>query len=147
MAIGPVISYPIPAYANVPIRAEFYKPKRFVISNITLGVTTTVTTTANLDYVLGQLVRLIIPPSYGTRQLNEQEGYVIAIPAANQVTLDINSTGFDPFINSAATTKAQILAIGDVNSGYQSATGRTIPTVNGNTQINIPGSFINISPQ
>lgn len=142
-----VISYPIPPYSNVPIQPEFYQPRRFVISAITLGVTTTVTTTVNMDYVIGQLIRLIIPPSYGTRQLNEQEGYVLAIPASNQVTLNINSTGADPFVNSSATTKAQILGIGDVNSGYQSATGRSISTVNGNTQIGIPGSFINISPQ
>jgi hypothetical protein len=141
-----VISYPIPPYANVPIAPQYYQPSRFVISAITLGITTTITTTEDLDYVIGQLVRLIIPPSYGTRQLNEQQGYVIAIPAANQVTLDINSQSFDPFVNSSATTKAQILAIGDINTGYQSSTGRSIPTINGNTQIAIPGSFINTSP-
>lgn len=141
-----VISYPIPPYSNVPIEPQFYQPRRFVISAISLGTTTTVTTTQDMDYVIGQLVRLIIPPTFGTRQLNEQQGYVIAIPADNQVTLDINSQGFDSFVNSSATTKAQILAIGDINSGYQSSTGRSIPTVNGNTQISIPGSFINISP-
>lgn len=142
-----VISYPIPAYSNVPIQPEFYQPRRFVISAISLGLTTTITTTLNMDYVIGQLVRLIIPPTFGTRQLNEAQGYVIAIPSANQVTLDINSQGFDPFINSLATTKAQILAIGDVNTGYVSSTGRSIPTIDGDTQIEIPGSFINISPQ
>ena len=141
-----VISYPIPPYSNVPIQPEFYQPRRFVISAITLGVTTTVTTTLDMDYVIGQLVRLIIPPSYGIRQLNEAQGYVIAIPASNQVTLNINSQGMDAFKTSTATTKAQILAIGDINSGYASATGRSIPTVNGDTQIEIPGSFINISP-
>lgn len=118
-----------------------------MISAITLGQTTTITTTAAMDYVIGQLVRLIIPPSYGTRQLNEQQGYVIAIPSATQVTLDIVSLGMDPFINSSATTKAQILAIGDINTGYVSTTGRSRPTIDGDTQINIPGSFINISPQ
>lgn len=142
-----VISFPIPPYSNVPIEPQFYQPSRFVISAITLGATTTVTATTNMNYVVGQLVRLLIPPTFGTRQLNEQEGYVIAIPASNQVTLNINSTGYDPFVSSLATTKAQILAVGDVNSGYSSTTGRSIPTVNGNTQIEIPGSFINISPQ
>lgn len=142
-----VISYPIPAYSNVPIQPEFYQPRRYVISGITRGVTTTITTTQNMDYVIGQLVRLIIPPSYGTRQLNEQQGYVIEIPAANQVTLNINSQSFDSFINSSATTKAQILAIGDINTGYVSTTGRSIPTLNGDSQIEVPGSFINISPQ
>lgn len=142
-----VISYPIPAYSNVPIQPENFQPRRFVISAITRGLTTVVTTTLDMDYVIGQLVRLIIPPSFGIRQLNESQGYVIEIPAANQVRLDIDSRGMDAFVSSSATTKAQILGIGDVNSGYQSSTGRSIPTIDGNTQITVPGSFINISPQ
>jgi hypothetical protein len=135
-----VISYPIPAYSNLPIDADFYQPSRFVISNITRGQTTTVTTTQDTNYVIGQLIRFIIPPSYGIRQLNEQEGYVIAIPSSNQVTVNIDSTQMDAFINSSATTKAQILAIGDINSGPVN-TGRT------NNTTFISGSFINISPQ
>ena len=142
-----VISYPIPAYSNVPIQPENFQPRRFVISAITRGLTTVVTTTLDMDYVIGQLVRLIIPPSFGIRQLNEMQGYVIEIPAANQVRLDIDSRGMDAFVSSSATTKAQILAIGDINTGYVSSTGRSIPTIDGNTQIEIPGSFINISPQ
>lgn len=136
-----VISYPIPAYSNVPIQADFYQPSRFQISAISLGITTTVTATADMNYVIGQLVRFIIPPTFGTRQLNERQGYVIGLPAVNQVTVDINSTGMDAFINSAATTKAQILAIGDINSGVLNSSGRRS---NGTY---ILGSFINISPQ
>lgn len=136
-----VISFPIPPYANVPIQAGFFQPSRFVISNVALGITTTVTTTKNINYVLGQLVRLIIPPTFGCRQLNESTGYVLSIPAANQVVLDINSSrNVDPYKSSPATTVAQILAVGDINSGITSSTGRNIPSTN------IPGAFINISP-
>jgi hypothetical protein len=135
-----VISYPIPPYSNLPINAQYYEPSRFVISAITLGSTTTITTTINNNYVIGQLVRLIIPPSFGTRQLNEQEGYVLSIPSANQVVLDIYSVGFDPFINSLATTQAQILAIGDIGNGTINSSGRS------QTGTFIPGAFINISP-
>jgi len=134
-----MISYPIPAYANVPIQADFYQPSRFVISAITLGETTTVTTTENMNYALGQLVRLIIPPQFGTRSLNERQGYVIAIPSTTQVTIGIDSQGMDAFINASARTKAQILAIGDINSGPINM-GRT------NNTTYIQGSFINISP-
>lgn len=136
-----VISYPIPAYSNVPIEPQFYQPSRFVISAITLGLTTTVTTTESMNYVLGQLVRLIIPPQFGTRELNEQQGYVISIPGATQVTLNINSQGMTPFINASSPTKAQILAIGDINTGPQNTSGRT------QNITYIQGSFINISPQ
>jgi len=132
---------PVPYGTNFPINAQYYQPSRFVISNITLGETTTVTTTDNINYVVGQLCRLLIPPSYGCYQLNEVDGYVISIPAANQVVLDIDSSkNVNAFHSSSATTVPQILAIGDVNTGIISTTGRNIPSTN------IPGAFINISP-
>jgi hypothetical protein len=130
---------PIAAYNNVPIHTEYYQPKFFFISNITLGQTTTVTTTANQDYVIGQECRLIIPPTNGCRQLNEKTGFVISIPSTTQVVLDIDSSrNVDAFQTSSATTQPQILAIGDINTGAINK-GRT------NNGTYIPGSFINIS--
>jgi len=136
-----VISYPIPPYSNVPINAEYYEPNRFVITAITQGQTTIVTTSVDQNFVIGQLVRLIIPPPYGIRQLNEQEAYVISIPAANQVELAIDSSFMDPFKSSTFTTQPQILPIGDIGNGTQNSTGRI------STGTFIPGSFINISPK
>lgn len=141
-----VISFPTPPYSNPPIEPQFYQPQVFVISAIALGYQTTVTTSVNHDYVIGQLVRLLIPSKYGSRLLNEQEGFVIAIPASNQVTLDINSFGVDAFISSPtflpyqSQTLPQIAAIGDQNSGPLNANGRSP------TQTFIDGSFLNISP-
>ena len=142
-----VISYPIPAYSNLPINAQYYQPSQFFISAVTLGTSTTVTTTVNNNYVIGQLVRLIIPPSFGCRQLNGATGYVLSIPNPNQVVLSINSSqNVDAFQSSPAITQPQILAIGDINTGVTSSTGRSIPTTNYNTNTGIPGAFINISP-
>lgn len=138
--INPVISFPIPAYANVPIQPQFYKPRFWFISTITRGITTLVTTTANQDFVVGQLIRFIIPPSFGIRQLNEMEGYVITINSTTQVIVAIDSSKMDPYKSSSATTKPQILAIGDIGNGPINSTGRQ------NTGTFIPGSFINISP-
>jgi ABC-type Fe3+-hydroxamate transport system substrate-binding protein len=136
-----VISYPIPPYSNVPIQAQYYAPNFFFISAISLGTTTTVTSTETLNFVIGQLVRLLIPPTFGCRQLNEQEGYVLSIPAANQVVISIDSSqNVDPFISSAATTKPQIIPVGDVNTGVTNSSGPM------NQGTFIPGSFINISP-
>lgn len=144
MTIGPVISYPIPPYANVPIMAQFFEPSRFVISAISLGQTTTITTTVNHNYVLGQEVRLLIPNAYGSYQLNETQSYVINIPAANQVILQLNSTLANLFIATPIpafnTAHPQILAIGDTNSGSLNASGRF------STGTFVPGAFINISP-
>lgn len=137
----PVISYPIPPYSNPPIMPQFYSPSQFFISNIALGQTTIVTTTVNHNYVIGQECRLVIPFSFGCIQLNEKTGLVLSIPSSNQVELNINSQmNVDAFQTSSATTQPQILAIGDINNGIVSSTGRNIPTTN------IPGSFINISP-
>lgn len=136
-----VISYPIPAYSNVPIHAEYYQPRRFVISAITRGFVTTITTTLNTDYVIGQLVRLIIPAVNGAIQLNGQQGYVIAIPSPNQVVLDISSKLANNFVAAVGPVQPQILALGDVNSGAINSSGRR------NNGTYIPGSFINISPQ
>ncbi len=138
--IGPVISYPIPAYSNVPINAEFYQPNQFFISTIANGTTTTVTTTANQNFVVGQLVRFIIPPSFGIRQLNEQQGYVIQINSSTQFVVQIDSSMMDTFKTSSATTQPQVIPIGDIANGQLNSSGRS------NTGTYIPGSFINISP-
>jgi len=137
-----VISQPIPAYQNLPIRADFYEPSQFFISAITVGQPDTiVTTSVNHNYVIGQEVRLLIPPSFGSRGLSGQTGIVIEIPSANQVTLNIVSVGVDAFIASTNTTQsAQIVAVGDINTGVTNANGRQM---NGTY---IPGSFVDISP-
>jgi len=131
---------PIAPYSNLPIEPQFYMPSKFVITDITLGDPTIVTTEENHNYVIGQLVRLLIPSSFGTYQLNEQTAYVIAIPANDQVTLDISSVDMNSFVSSTATTKPQIVAVGDANSGAINSNGRT------NNTTYILGSFINISP-
>lgn len=151
MAYYPVIGGPIAPYSNLPIEPQFYQPSQFVITGIALGGTTIVTMangTNNVapNYVIGQLVRLIIPPKYGSRQLNEKFGYVISLPTTSSVEIDINSVAVDPFIASPtflpnqSRTPPQILAIGDVNTGVINANG---PKFEGTY---IPGSFIDISP-
>lgn len=135
-----MVSGPIPPYNNPPIDPQFYKPRSYDISAISLGITTTITTDVDHDYVIGQEVRLIIPPTFGTRELNGVTGFVIAIPADDEVVLNIYSIGMNQFIASSVPNKAQILAIGNINTGSINASGRFI------TATFIPGSFQNISP-
>lgn len=138
----PVISNPVAYLNNLPINSDYYQPSQFFISAVTLGQTTTVTTSVNNNYVVGQQVRLLIPNGYGCTGLNGLSGYVISLPAANQVQISINSSNQNAFISAGLPTQAQIVAIGDVNYGYVSTTGLSIPFSN----FNVPGSFINISP-
>jgi hypothetical protein len=137
--MGTVLSAPIPPFQNLPIRANFYNPSRFVISDITLGQTTVITATEDMDYVVGQLVRLIIPAPYGTTQLNDRQGYVISLPSDDQVEIDIDSSQMNAFISVSAHQQPQILPIGDVNSGVINNNGRIA------VGIAIPGAFINVS--
>jgi hypothetical protein len=99
-----VVSYPIPPFQNVPIHAEFYLPSRFVISAVLRGKTTLVTTTINHNYVTGQLVRFIIPPSFGIRQLNEQSGYIIPWPNSYQPTMNLTPTNGTPLYTTNLLT-------------------------------------------
>lgn len=136
-----VISYPIPAYQNLPIDSDFYLPQRFVISAISLGLTTTVTTSTDHNYVVGQQVRLIIPSNCGSYQLNESQGYVLSIPANNQVVISIDSLrNINSFVYQSTPTQPQILAIGDINYGAINSSGRV------SNITFIPGSFRNVSP-
>lgn len=134
---------PTPAQSNPPIHPEYYKPKQFDISDITLGIVTTITTFLDNDYVIGQLVRVLIPYGYGCVQLNGQTAYVIRIPETNQVVLEIDSQNYDSFDPSYNhnLTRPQIIAIGDIANGSINTNGRI------NNATYIPGSFQNISPQ
>jgi len=135
-----MLSGPTPPYSNPPIQPQNFKPSRFVISGIVLGTDTTVMTMSNMNYVLGQQVKLLIPSGYGCTQLNEASGYVIQIVSPTQVVVNIDSSfGVNEFIAYPGRTSPEILAIGDINSGIISSTGRFIPSTN------VPGAFINIS--
>lgn len=134
-------SGPTPPYNNPPIKPQYFQPSKFFISNVSLGQTTIVTTTVNNNYVIAQLVRLLIPETSGCFQLNEKLGYVLSIPSSNQVEVGIDSSkNVNLFVSSTSPTQPQIVAVGDINSGITSSTGVNIPSTN------IPGSFINISP-
>jgi|SRR5271163_523989 len=137
---------PIAPESNPAIMPQWFQPSSFPITAISYGVSTTVTTAPVFgvlnNYVVGQLVRLEIPPFYGSGQLSGQLGYVVGIPGVNQFTLNINtSQGYDAFISSPVygPTPPQAIAVGENSSG-QINTGRS-----GNATY-IPGSFQNISP-
>lgn len=128
----------VPAFNNPPIEPQNYQPRNFMISAVSLGYPTTVTTTVDHNYVVGQLVRLLIPPTFGCRQLNGQEAYCIGVPAANQMQLAINSNGDDAYIASSASTQAQTVAVGNIAGGAFNSIPSSQTTY-------ISGSFINIS--
>lgn len=141
------ITGPIAPESNPPIEPLWFLPSNFKISAISTGSTTTVTTIASAsapstnNFVVGQLVRFNITPTYGIQEINGKTGYVISKPTANQVVVDINSSKFSQFVPSPSygPTPPQICAVGDIGSGPINATSRSQQTF-------ISGSFINVSP-
>jgi hypothetical protein len=133
---------PVPPENNPPINPQYFAPSVFFITALTLGSNTLITTNINHNYVIGQLIRTLIPDPYGTYQINEQTGYVVSIPSANQVLVTINSVNADTFISNPTLSlqKPQIVAVGDIANGTTNGTGRS------NNGLYVPGAFINISP-
>lgn len=132
---------PISPERNPPIEIQNYQPSVFRIADISLGQTTSITTTVSHNYSVGSQIRILIPMQFGSRGLDGVSGFVTAITSATVVLTDIFSLGVDAFISSPSyyTTPAQITAIGDRNNGVISSTGRVgVSTL-------IPGSFSNIS--
>ena len=112
---------------------NLYFPGRAAISAITLGTTTTVDTAIAHNFKVGQEVAFRIPQAWGTVELNSLPntltpgspvyGYVIAVTDYNTVVVNIDSsamTAFTSNVSFAGTpgrSFAQIVAVGDVNTG------------------------------
>jgi hypothetical protein len=137
----PLIFGPIAPENNPPIHPEFFKPREYNIASIVNGQTTLVTTTLSHDYVVGQLVRLLIAQPFGARQFNEQTAYIINIPSNTSMILALDSSSFDLFVPNPtlSTTQPQVVAVGDVNTGHINLSPKY-------THPDIPGSFRNTSP-
>lgn len=110
-----------------------YSPGVSFIDAITTGTTTTVTTTAPHNFVVGQEIAFRIPTAWGTTQLNSLPnntipgspiyGYVTSVTSSTVFVCSINSTGFtafnsnQPFASYAGQNFPQVVAVGDVNTG------------------------------
>lgn len=150
-----------------------YLPGQNVISAITTGTTTTITTTSNHNYVVGQEVAFRIPSVWGTTQLNSLPnaqtpgspvyGYVTSVTSNTIFVCSINSTGYTAFNSNPTVAQAigltfpQVVAVGDVNSGGAAYSGGALypspsfPTSSGGiSTINGPaisGAFVNNTAQ
>lgn len=134
---------PIAPQNNPPIDPQYYKPLSYTIANIVSGLTTTVTVTPSFGvsntYVVGQTIRFVIPLVFGMRQLNGLQTIVTQV-LGNTFVVPIDSRYFDSYIPSPpyAPTPAQVVAVGDINSGLTNVDPKNVGTV-------IPGSFVNVS--
>jgi hypothetical protein len=164
---------PAGAFVRQVLSPWLYLPGVNFITALTLGATTTVTTSTPHNYVVGQEIAFRIPASYGTTQLNSLPNntipgspvyyYVTSITSNTVFVCNAVSTGYTAF-NSNQTvasvpglTLPQVIAVGDVNTGgvqfsggalYPSPVFPTfsggVPTINGPA---IQGAFVNNTAQ
>lgn len=166
---------PTGAFVKKVLYPHLYAPGVAIISAITVGSTTTIDTTSAHNFYVGQEVAFRIPSSWGTTELNSLPnsvtpgspiyGVVTTVTDYNTVVVDINSTSYtafnsnQPFSDVAGQSFAQILAVGDFNTGgVQPSAGSalypplyTMPI--GTTRVNsingpgIQGAFFNNTRQ
>ena len=157
---------PAGAFVKKVLYPFLYAPGESVISALSLGSTTVVTTTAPHNLVVGSQVAFRVPSAWGTTQLNSLPdvaipgspvyGYVVAVGSSTQFTVSINSSSYTAFNTNPSVASVpglsfpQVVAVGDVNSGgVQISSGSALypsPSVNGVTTINGPaiqGAFVN----
>lgn len=161
---------PAGAYVQKVLYPYLYAPGVAFIEAISLGASTTVTTTSAHNFVVGQEVAFRIPSLWGTVQLNSlPNGVIPGNPLYYYVTSVTNSTTFVCNAVSSSFTAfntnqtvasvpglsfPQVVAAGDVNSGgVQLSAGSALypsPVVNGVSTINGPaiqGAFVNNTRQ
>lgn len=166
---------PATAFVKKVLYPYLYAPGASYISAISLGSTTTIDTTTAHNFVVGQEVAIRVPSVWGTTQLNSLPntqipgspiyGYVVAVTDYNTVVVNINSSSYtafnsnQPFLSFSGQQFAQIVAVGDINTGgVQISSGSqlypppyTVPI--GTTRINtingpaIQGAFFNNTSQ
>lgn len=122
-----------------------YYPFVCDIDSVSQSEIVIVETTVPHGFEIGNTVQFFIPPQYGMRQLNGLKGIVIAIPADDQIEVDIDTSNFDAFVMPTPPAfvvidPAQVAGIGDVNYGNLSPGGRPI------LPMTVPGAFLNQPP-
>lgn len=119
-----------------------YLPGTTFITAITTGTTTTIDTTDAHNFRVGQEVAFRIPSQWGTVELNSLPntlspgspvyGYVISVTDYNTVIVNIDSSAMTAFTSNQTVASvpglsyAQIVAVGDVNSGGETISSGSV---------------------
>ena len=94
----------------------YFSPKERVITSISQAVNAVVVFAAPHEFTVGQVVRFKVPAinnsaAYGMTQISGLSGSVLAVDAAaNSITVDIDTSGFSPFVFPLTTATNMQLA-------------------------------------
>lgn len=79
-----------------------YYPRRRYITAITQATQAVVTLSVTHGYIVGQLIRMVVPAAYGMIQMDGLQATIVAIntntSSGNTITLNINSSAFTAFV-------------------------------------------------
>ena len=142
--ISPLFTGPLAPERNPEIRPQYFKPKLAVITQIVpiSELYTGIVSSVDTDFVVGQIVRFVIPTRDGMQQLDGKEAILVYLFMPNVFIVEIDTTKFDPFNPLGnLNQEAFVLPVGDINSGAINSSGRI------NNLLYIDGSFKNVSPQ
>ena len=88
---------------------EFYPGNRF-ISAVTQARLAVMTFTEDHNFTVGEILSFRIPKNYGMYQLNNQQAKVLSI-TSDTVTLNVETTTYDPFVYAGAENEVPIPAM------------------------------------
>jgi len=98
-----------------------YYPRRRFITKISQAAQAVVTLSVTHGYQVGQLVRMVVPASFGMTQMNGLQATIVAVDTTtttgNTITLNVNSSAFTAFAYPVAAsvpfTSAQVVPMGE----------------------------------
>ena len=102
-------------------------PSTLLITNMTrsspMVVTFTVPATGENSYLIGQVVRLFVPRTWGMYQANGLTGKILQV-GSSTMSLNIDSSVFDAFVNGSSSneTPASLSPAGSRNLEYNNST-------------------------
>lgn len=108
------------SFRTIPFDPIFYPRRRFITS-VTTGSTTIVKMSVTHGYKVGQLVRFVVPASFGMTQLDGLTGTITAIntttTSGNTITVSIDSSSFTAFAfptsASVPISFAEVVPVGE----------------------------------
>lgn len=113
--------------ASGAIENPIYQPAMRTVTNITNAEIPTVTTSFAHNYYDTDIVRFFLPLGFGMSQIHNKVSRIM-VTSDTEFTIDIDTSGFDTFVDPANGQYAQVLPIGEENSTVRGATKNTLPT-------------------
>ena len=102
-----------------------FQPRRRLISAVTNASTGEITTTEDHGYILGQIVRVIVPEAYGMK-IDYKIGTVLTVPTDDTFTVNIDTSILNEYVTPTeppAFTAAQVVPISGIELNNTSITG------------------------